>query len=186
MTRWLAKIVLRIFGWRTDGTLPPGIHKAVVIAAPHTSYMDFVIGFLTFHVCGMNTKFMIKAEAFRPPFGFFMKMLGGLPVDRGNKNNNMVDQMARMFREAESLIVIITPEGTRRKVEQWKKGFYMIAMEAGVPIVLSFIDYGTKTGGIGPVLIPSGDYATDIIKIQDFYKNKTGRFPDQFSLPTGK
>ena len=181
MLRWLSKTALRLFGWHTDGSLPEGIRKVVVVSAPHTSLWDFVIGRLTFWAIRINLRFLIKAEAFRPPWGFFMKKLGGIPVERGT-NNRMVDQVAKMFGEHESLVVVITPEGTRRLVTQWKKGFYLIAMRAGVPIALSFINYGNKTGGIGPVFTPSGDYDKDMTFIREFYRDKVARHPDRFSL----
>jgi 1-acyl-sn-glycerol-3-phosphate acyltransferase len=94
----------------------------------------------------------------------------------------MVTQVVKMFEEHDELVVVITPEGTRRRVEHWKKGFYLIALEAGVPLALSFIDYGKKTGGVGPIFYPTGDYEKDMIFIQDFYKDKTACHPERFNL----
>lgn len=185
MTRRFADFILRSLGWNTDGRLPEGITKAVVISAPHTSYWDFVYGWLTFHVARVNIRFLIKAEVFVGPLGWLLRKLGGIPVARGQKNN-MVTQVSSLFRESDSLFVVITPEGTRKKVSQWKKGFYMIAMEAGVPIACSFIDYGKKTGGIGPIIYPGGDYESDLKKIQDFYRGMKGRHPERFSLTSSE
>jgi 1-acyl-sn-glycerol-3-phosphate acyltransferase len=182
MGRWISRFILRLMGWRTNGALPEGIKKAVVISAPHTSYWDFVIGRLTFWAIRVNIRFLIKQEAFVFPVGYLLEKMGGVPVERGKFRSNMVEQVVKMFQESESLMVVITPEGTRRKVDQWKKGFYMIAVEAGVPIALSFIDYGNKTGGIGPVIMPSGDFEQDLAFIQDFYRDKTARHPDRFNL----
>ena len=182
MLRWCARKSLQLFGWDTNGSLPQGIEKAVVVSAPHTSYLDFVIGRLTFCAIKVNIRFLIKKDVFFFPLGWFLRQLGGLPVDRGKYKSNMVGQVVRMFREYPSLLVVITREGTRRRVDQWKKGFYLIAMEAKVPLALSFIDYGNKTGGIGPVFYPSGDYKKDLHFIQDFYKDKTARHPDRFNL----
>jgi len=181
MLKWLSQRALKLFGWDTDGSLPDGIHKAVVIAAPHTSYWDFVIGRLTFWAIRVNIRFLIKKEAFFFPLGLLLKNLGGLPVDRGKYKSNMAKQMIRLFEEQESLLVVITPEGTRRKVRQWKKGFYIIATQANVPIALSYIDYGNKTGGIGPVFYPTGDFQEDMHFIQDFYKDKTACNPNWYN-----
>jgi 1-acyl-sn-glycerol-3-phosphate acyltransferase len=161
--------------------MPPGVKKAVVIVAPHTSYWDFVIGRLTFFASGTRMRVLIKKESFVFPLGILLKSVGAIPVDRGKKNN-MVGQVVQLFNEAASLCVVITPEGTRKLVRHWKKGFYMIAVEAKVPIALAFIDYGNKTGGIGPLVYPSGDFEKDMEFINNFYRDKTGKFPGQFNL----
>lgn len=182
MDRWLSNTILRLFGWNTDGSLPEGIRKAVVVSAPHTSYWDFVVGRLTFWAIRVNIRFLIKDEVFFFPLGWFLKKLGGLPVARGKYKSNVVSHVVDLFRKNEDLLVVITPEGTRRRVVQWKKGFYLIALEAGVPLALSFIDYGKKTGGIGPVFYPSGNYEKDLAFIQDFYRDKTALHPERFNL----
>jgi 1-acyl-sn-glycerol-3-phosphate acyltransferase len=182
MLAWLSKIVLGIFGWKTNGALPPGIKKAVLIVAPHTSYWDFVIGRLTFWAARTKVKVLIKDEVFFFPLGLLLRWLGGIPVARGKKNN-MVDQVVDYFSHSEKLTVVITPEGTRRIVRQWKKGFYMIALEAKVPIALGFVDYKNKTGGIGPLIYPTGDFDKDMNQIYGFYKDKTGKYPERFHLP---
>ena len=182
MIRWLSKSTLRLLGWNTNGALPEGIKKAVIVSAPHTSYWDFVIGRLTFWAISVNIRFLIKKEVFFFPLGFFFRQLGCIPVERGKYKNSIVRQVVDMFHQQESLAVVITPEGTRRRVDHWKKGFYLIAMEAHVPMALSYIDYGNKTGGIGPVIYPTGDYKKDLKLIQDFYKDKTARYPECFNL----
>ena len=178
----ISHLILNLFGWHTSGTLPPGIDNAVMIVAPHTSAWDFVIGRLTFYGTGPKLRVLIKKEAFFFPLGFLLKLLGGVPVDRGKKNY-MVENVASLFKEYKSLVVVITPEGTRRVVRHWKKGFYMIAMEAKVPIALAFIDYRNKTGGVGSLLYPSGDFDKDMEIIYDFYRDKTPRHPERFYLP---
>src|ERR1039457_30640 len=99
-----ANTILRLFGWNTSGAIPPGINKAIMIVAPHTSYWDFVIGRLTFWGSKVKIRILIKQEVFVFPLGILLKKLGGLPVDRGKKNN-MVDEVVRLFDEAESLVV---------------------------------------------------------------------------------
>jgi 1-acyl-sn-glycerol-3-phosphate acyltransferase len=181
MISTISRFILRCFGWHTNAVLPEEIVKAVVIVAPHTSYRDFVIGRMTFWSSRLKIRVLIKKEVFVGPLGWLLRHLGGVPVARGQKNN-MVDQVADLFRNNETMVVVITPEGTRRRVKHWKKGFYQIAMAANVPIALAFIDYGTKTGGIGPLFYPTGNYEADIINIMDFYKDKKGRHPNQFNL----
>ena len=109
-------------------------------------------------------------------------MIGGVPVARGKYKSGLIGEVTDMFERNEDLMVVITPEGTRKRVEHWKKGFYMIAMAARVPIALSYIDYGKKSGGIGPILHPSGDYEKDLAIIQDYYRNMTARHPERFNL----
>ncbi|MEI6885452.1 MAG: 1-acyl-sn-glycerol-3-phosphate acyltransferase [Bacteroidota bacterium] len=181
MNHWFWRFVLKTMGWNTDGRVPAGIKKAVIISAPHTSYWDFVIGWMTFRVADVNIRFLIKAEAFKGFMGWFLTKLGGIPVSRGKKNN-MVEQLKIMFDSSESFYVVITPEGTRKLVTQWKKGFYLIAMDAGVPVVCSFINYRDKTGGIGPVITPSGDFEKDMLVIQNFYRDKQAKYPERFNL----
>jgi 1-acyl-sn-glycerol-3-phosphate acyltransferase len=182
MGRWLSAFILKLLGWHTDGSLPDGIRKAVVIAAPHTSMWDFVIGRLTFWAIRVNIRFLIKEESFVFPLGLLLKWIGGMPVARGKYKSNLIIQVTELFNKTDDLIVVITPEGTRKKVEQWKKGFYMIAMAAKVPIALGFIDYGKKTGGVGPIFYPTGDFEKDIITIQRFYRNMTAKHPERFNL----
>lgn len=182
MLKRISRFVLRLFGWNTNGALPEEIKKAVVISAPHTSYWDFVIGRLTFWAISANIRFLIKSEVFVGPFGWFLLKIGGLPVTRGKLRSTVVSQVVEMFSTHESLIIVITPEGTRQRAEQWKKGFYLIALEARVPIALSYIDYKKKSGGIGPIIYPSGDYQKDFEFIQDFYRDKTACHPERFNL----
>jgi 1-acyl-sn-glycerol-3-phosphate acyltransferase len=121
---------------------------------------------------------MGKDALFRRPFKAFFRWLGGIPVDR-SKPHNAVEQMVEIFAARESFILAVAPEGTRKRVEDWKTGFYRIAYGAGVPIVLGFIDYGRREGGIGPVVRPSGNLEADMEKIRAFYASKTGKYADQ-------
>lgn len=180
--RFISYLYLKIKGWKIVGNIPPEIKKAVVIAAPHTSGLDFVLGRCGFYVLGIRKiQFFIKKEMFRFPLGILIRALGAVPVDRGKKNN-LVDQITQHFAEKEKFYLLITPEGTRKYTTNWKKGFYLIAMKANVPIVVSFIDYAKKEGGIGFILYPTGDFEQDFKKITDFYKTKTARFPKDFNL----
>lgn len=177
----IARFILRLFGWNIYSKVPLDIPKAVIIMAPHTSNWDFIIGRLGFYVYGIQPKILIKKEAFKPVIGPLLRFMGGVPVDRG-QSQNTVKKVTREFEKHDTFHLLITPEGTRRRVERWKKGFYFIALTAGVPIFLGFLDYKTKEGGVGKMLYPTGDFDADFRVIQDFYRGKTARYPDRFNL----
>ena len=179
--RYLSKLILRLSGWRIVGAMPPDIKKCVILAAPHTSNLDFFIGRLAYFVLGVPVKFLIKKESFQNPLGGLLKKMGGIPVDRG-KSNNLVEAVALLFKRHEVLNVVITPEGTRKLATNWKRGFYYIALKANVPIVFGFLDYAKREAGFGPVLMPSGNFEKDFKQIIDFYRNKGARYPAQFNL----
>ena len=181
MLKGFARLLLWLSGWRIKGSPPEGIAKCVLILAPHTSNWDFVIGRLVFIVYGISPKVLIKKEIFKPVLGPVLKWLGGIPVDRG-RSNNMVGNLAKLFEKSESLYLVITPEGTRKYNPNWKKGFYYIAIEAGVPIVLGYLDYKTKEGGIAEVFYPTNDFDKDFEEIQTFYRSVRAKYPEKYSL----
>lgn len=182
MLKFLSLLFLKIIGWKITGEMPVGLKKCILIAAPHTSGWDFLIGRAGFYSLGIRKiKFLIKQEMFKFPLGFFIKSMGAIPVDR-SRNTNAINAISKMFAENENFLLMITPEGTRKYTTNWKKGFYYIAETAGVPIVLTFVDYAKKEGGIGPTLYPSGNYEEDFKIITDFYKSKTARYPENFNL----
>lgn len=175
----LSKFVFRKAGWKFEGGLPPGVRQCVLVAAPHTSNWDFVIARLVFYFLGVNFKVLIKKEAFFWPFGYFLKRMGGIPIDRSKKNNS-VDQIARLFAENEDLVILFTPEGTRKYAPRWKRGFYFASEAANVPIVLGYVDYEKKTGGIVPeVFEKTGDVDKDIARIREFYHDFKGKHPEK-------
>ncbi|HVO68217.1 MAG TPA: lysophospholipid acyltransferase family protein [Syntrophales bacterium] len=171
----LSIVVLRIFGWRRSGQLPK-IPKFVVIAAPHTSNWDFPIGLAIVFAFKMKMNWLGKDSLFRWPFGSFFKWLGGIPISR-SKSGDIVAQMIKTFKIRAKMVMVVAPEGTRKKVKYWKTGFYRIAQGADIPIVMGFIDYVRKMGGFGPTLMPCGDIESDIEKIRAFYDNVTGKIP---------
>jgi 1-acyl-sn-glycerol-3-phosphate acyltransferase len=181
MKKMLSRLILGLFGWKIQNLIPDGTKKAVIIAAPHTSNLDFFIGRLAYWKVGVDIKFLIKKEAFKFPYGGLLRMSGGIPVDR-SRNNKMVEQISEMMNQKDTFFIMITPEGTRKPNPHWKKGFYHIAMATGVPIAIGFLDYARKEGGIGKILYPTGDYDKDIKVIKDFYRDKTGRHPERFAL----
>lgn len=149
--------------------------------APHTSNWDFVVGRLAFASQGVRVHLMIKKESFFFPLGMVLRALGGIPVDR-RQSQNTVKTITKHFEESDRFFLIITPEGTRKRVERWKKGFYFIAQTAEVPIALGYLDYGKKEGGIGPIIYTSGDFDKDLARIQDFYRDKQPCHPGKFNL----
>ncbi|PLX10532.1 MAG: acyltransferase [Marinilabiliales bacterium] len=169
--------ILKQMGWDIWSDVPE-IKKAVLIVAPHTSLWDFVIGRIAFWHLGYDIKLLIKKEAFFWPFGLLLRKLGGMPVNR-QKNTRMVETIANMFQENEELIIVITPEGTRTRVENWKKGFYHIARIAKVPIAIGWMDYKNKKGGIKQLYTVSGDIDKDMTEIQGFYKGLAGKHPEK-------
>ncbi|MBN1573350.1 MAG: lysophospholipid acyltransferase family protein [Deltaproteobacteria bacterium] len=172
----LSIYIFRIFGWRVEGRLP-NIPKFVAIAT-HTSNWDFLVMLFLAFALRTNISTLGKDSLFRWPFGVFFRWCGCIPVDR-SKSSNVVEAMIQVFGNSEKLILVITPEGTRKKVKYWKTGFYYIAQGAQVPIVLAFIDYRRKTAGIGLVITPTGDIEADIELIKSFYANVSGKFPEK-------
>jgi len=179
--RTIAKMILKISGWKVVGGVPPDVPKCVVAVAPHTSMWDFVIGRLAFWELGLKARFLIKKEMFFWPLGPIVKWLGGIPVDR-QKKGNLVEQVARMFDAHDSLYIAITPEGTRKLVDTWKKGYYYISLKAKVPIALGFLDYRKKEGGVVKVIYPTGNFEEDTRAIEEVYRGIGAKYPEKYNL----
>lgn len=175
----IATFVLRLFGWRVDGTLP-NVPKYVIIGAPHTSNWDFFLMVLAAPVLKVKVVWMGKDSLFWWPMGALLRRLGGIAIDRRSRNN-VVDQAVAVFGRSERLMMVITPEGTRKKTSAWKSGFYYIALGAQVPILLCYADYAHKVVGVGPLLMPTGDIEADMGRIRAFYSGIAGRHPEQTS-----
>ncbi len=174
---FVSKSILFCLGWKAKGKLPD-VPKCVMIAAPHTSNWDYFYTLLVAFILKAKIYAMGKKSLTEGMFGGVMQWLGIIPIDR-SKSNNIVNLTIEKFNEKDELIVIVPPSGTRGKVAYWKTGFYYIASGAGVPISLGFIDYGTKTGGIGPLFYPTGDIEADMKKIRAFYSDIIGKYPEQ-------
>jgi 1-acyl-sn-glycerol-3-phosphate acyltransferase len=178
MRHWLASKILKLFGWRAVGSLAE-YPTCVVVVAPHTSNWDFPVMLMLAVALRLKVTWMGKHTLFRPPFGAIMRRLGGLPIDRSARHN-MVQQAVSSFRTHDQLNLAILPEGTRKRTPYWRSGFYHIALGAQVPIALGFADYRRKVGGIGRVIMPSGDLDADMALIRDFYTGVVGKRPEQF------
>ena len=169
-------------GWQLFGQ-KPDLRKFIIVVAPHTSNWDFFIGGLYLNTRGVKSKVLIKKEVFFFPLGLIFKMIGGIPVDR-YKRNNISEQMVDLFNRSKKMILIITPEGTRKNVSNWKKGFYRIAKQANVPVILAFIDYGRKIVGFNKVFELTDDIDADMIRLKKYYKNIIPKYPRKFSEST--
>ena len=171
---WLiSKLFLWITGWKVVGAVPKD-KKFVMIAAPHTSNWDLPYMLAICFVLKARPYWMGKEQIFKFPFKGLMKWTGGIPIDR-SKTNNVVDATAEIMRNSDELIVTIPPEGTRSKVKYWKSGFYHIANLSEVPIVMGFLDYKKKEGGIGEMIQPTGNLEEDMVKIKAFYQPIRGK-----------
>ena len=179
LSRGIGRALLRLFGWRVEGELPP-LKKYVLIGAPHTTNWDFVLMLLFGLALGFRPSWMGKHTLFRRPVGGLMRRMGGIPINR-SAAHNVVAQAVAAFEAHEQLVLLIPPEGTRRRAPRWKSGFYHIARGAGVPIVLGYVDFARKRGGIGPTLMPTDEMEADLQRIAAFYADKRGKFPENES-----
>lgn len=175
----IAKIFFWLKGWKTKGEVPQ-FKKYVAILAPHTSGWDFVYSILAAYLWGMKLKFLAKKELFRFPLGLIFYPLGGIPINRASAND-VVSQAVKIFNERDKFILALAPEGTRNYAPEWKKGFYLIARKAKVPIVLFYLDYENKTMGVGPAFEPkeNSDMKKDMEEMKKFYRDKKGRYPEK-------
>lgn len=176
MRRSLARLILRLFGWKVEGGIPADLKKYIVIAAPHTSWWDFPLGVLARAVIDRKIGYLGKKALFKPPFGFFFRWTGGHPVDR-SKSSNTVKEVAATFKEREEFALALAPEGTRKKVDKLKTGFYHIAREAGIPIILASLDYGRKVVDFSRPFWPGDDEEADLGLIWDHFSKVRAKHP---------
>lgn len=180
MSHFIPKLIFKLGGWKVIGEAPK-IKKYVLVAAPHTSNWDFVYGLCAWNLYNMKPRYLIKKEFFYFPLNILFNATGGLPVDR-SKNNKLTDTIVEMFHEKDELIALVPPEGTRKKVDRWKTGFYYLAIKAQVPLVLGKLDYKTKTATLSEPFTPTGDIEADYAKIKEFYRGAHGKNPEGFDL----
>ncbi len=167
-----------IRGWKIENAFPYHLKKSVVIVAPHTHYIDFFLGLAFRKKLHLEfIQFLGKKELFVPPFSWILKALGGRPVDR-SKNNNLVDQVVALFNEKDSFHIALSPEGTRKKVTKLKTGFYHIAKNAKVPIVMIGLDFANRKVVFSDPFEPSGNQTADMFKIIEFFSAYKGRIPE--------
>ena len=180
LLRWFSVAFFRLAGWKIVGELPIEAAKSVVIAAPHTSNWDLPYTLMVAFALRLNVHWMGKTSIFKPPFRGVMMWLGGIPVDRSQSNNLVAASSAAIQAANGPLQLIVPPEGTRSGTRFWKTGFYYIAAGANVPIVMAYLDYSKKVGGLGPIFQTTGDIDADMVAIKAFYAGVSGKNADQF------
>ena len=178
--RGLSRGWLHWRGWDVQGALPPEARRSVFIAAPHTSNWDLPYTLMAAFVLGLRIHWLGKASLFRWPFGGVMRWLGGIAVDRSKPGGLVASAAETLAADGPALQLVVPPEGTRGRTRHWKTGFWHIAHQANVPIVLAFMDYERKVCGLGPLFTPSGDVEADLVLIKRFYAPIKGRHPEQF------
>ncbi|MDV7188270.1 1-acyl-sn-glycerol-3-phosphate acyltransferase [Lutibacter sp. TH_r2] len=178
----LSKFIFHtLFGWKSVGECPKHIKKYIIIGAPHTHWLDFLLGLAIKFTQKVPANFIGKASLFKPPFGFIFKALGGTPIDR-SKSANRVDAIIDVFNKKEQFILALSPEGTRKRVDKWKTGFYHIAKGANVPIVMMTFDFGNKQVKISEPYYLTDNMEVDMKFIHNFYKGVKGKVPEDFNL----
>ena len=179
--RWLAKFIyFKLLGWKIVGNTTfskESVKKAVIIAVPHTSWHDFYIGLLLRKILGVKTNFIGKKELFVGPLGWYLRAIGGAPIDRHTKEKK-VEAIAKLFEEREEFRMTLAPEGTRKKVKEWRTGFYYIAKAAKVPIIMFTLDFQNKQNKISEPFYPTNDMEADFKVMKEFYKGVKGKIPE--------
>ncbi len=176
--RWLAKLIyFKILRWKVAGNIYISknlIKKAIIITVPHTSWHDFYIGILLRSILNVKINFIGKKELFVFPAGWFFKLMGGIPIDRHTKENK-VDIIAKLFEKKEELRMALAPEGTRKKVDKWRTGFYYIAKKAKVPIIMITFDFENKQNKISEPFYPTENIETDLELMRNYFKGVKGK-----------
>ncbi len=179
--RWLAKFIyFRVLGWKVKGNMTfskDSIKKAIIIAVPHTSWHDFYIGVLIRKLTDVKINFVGKKELFKWPIGWYFRAVGGRPIDR-TSGQDKVKAIANLFHENDEFRLTLAPEGTRKKVDSWKTGFYYIAKEANVPIIMITFDFGKKQNKISEPFYPTDNKDADFAIMEAFFKDVKGKIPE--------
>ncbi|MEO6548297.1 MAG: 1-acyl-sn-glycerol-3-phosphate acyltransferase [Ferruginibacter sp.] len=178
MLHHLFKAYLKFTGWKAVNKIPPGLRKFILVVGPHTSSWDIFMGFAFRSYLKLDyIKFIAKKELFNPPFGTFFRKLGGVAVDRAS-NNNFVDQVVNMFKANESFAIAMSPEGTRKKIDRLRTGFYHIAKKAKIPIVLLAFDFGKKEFRFAEPFYTTDNELNDIRRVLLFFSEIKGKNPE--------
>lgn len=179
--KYISKVCLWVWGWTVKGSVGNELSKKLFVILPHTSNWDGPLGIFVKLACDMQLNFLAKNSLFRPPFGWIVKGLGGVPVDR-SKNNRLVDYCIDLYRSRENFGLVITPEATRSKVNKLRKGFYNIAHQADIPLVFVAFDYGSKEVRFRRPYYTSGDYLADMREVLPWYDGVIAKHQEKNSL----
>ncbi len=177
-SRWIGRTMMRPWGWGFENDFT-NVGKGVAIVAPHTSNWDFPVGVFAMLALGLKATYLGKHTLFRGPLRGVMVWLGGIPVDR-SRPHGVVSQVVERFDAAERMLLVLAPEGTRKKVPEWKSGFYHVAEAAGVGIMPIWFDYSKKLIGFGGLLMPSGDYEADLLKLKAHFRREMAKRPENY------
>ncbi len=180
MKKQLGRFIFFIFGWKTEYKQEFRSDKCVMIAAPHTSNWDLVFAMAYYWKYEVDAKFFIKDDWTKGFVGYFIKKMGGIGVTRGKKNN-LVDFAVKNFKEKEKFVLLVPAEATRKRVKKWKKGFYVIAQKANVPVAMGYLDYKYKFSEVGGLMSLTDDFESDMQVIQDFYSDKNAKYPENYN-----
>lgn len=179
--RWLARIIyFKLLGWKITGNTnfsQDTVKKAVIIAVPHTSWQDFFIGLFLRKISGVKTNFVGKKELFVWPLGYYFRAIGGAALDR-TSGQNKVEAIAKLFENKEEFRLTLAPEGTRKKADKWRTGFYYIAKAANVPIIMFTLDFKNKQNLISEPFYPTDDVEADFAFMKAFFKGVVGKVPE--------
>lgn len=181
MRTFLGKLLITLMGWKLKGEIPDNIKNYVLIAAPHTSNMDFFIALPAMWAYNIHGKYLIKKELFWWPLSWWLKFTGGIPVDRKNSNSEFLRKLNQHLIEGENVCLLFTPEGTRSHTEKWKIGFHRVARTLNLPIVLAYADYAKKEVMVGEVFYPSDDVQNDLLKLEEYFDKVTAKHPEKFN-----
>lgn len=181
MKKLAASFLFWLYGWKLVGSIPKDVRKYVLIAAPHTSNMDFFLAIPTMWSLGVGGHFLIKKEHTDAFYGGLIKNMGGIGVDRKNQSKTFVLQLNDIVKSHNELALLFTPEGTRKQVKKWKTGFYRVALTVNVPIVLAYADYKLKEVHIGHVFYPTGNFEEDFTYMESFYKEINAKYPEEYN-----
>lgn len=184
MLKVVSNWILGLLGWKVTGSYADTPAKIMLVAMPHTSNMDFPLGLLVRNVMQVKISYAAKHTLFKPPFGWLFRILGGYPINR-TKKSNLVEQIADLYKQHPVFRMVIAPEGTRKKVETLKSGFYHIAHLAKIPLRFVAFDYGKKEVRFSESFFTTGNIEADFQVMFDFFRGVQGRHPKlQFEIPT--
>ena len=175
MLKKIARWYLNYYKWQFVGSYPFYLKKSIIIVAPHTSNIDFIIGLMVRSVLKLyHVKFLGKHILFQGPWGVFFKRLGGISVDRSS-SHQMVEKIVDIYNKNDSFTLVLSPEGTRKQVKKFKSGFYYIALKAKIPIIMAGIDYKTKSIHFSSLFYITEDKKADFGKMYDFFRPFQGK-----------
>jgi len=177
--RFLSRTLVNVLGWKAVDLREDKVERYVMALAPHTSNWDFFYIYIISQSLSIRGQWLGKHSLFKGPMGPIMRWMGGIPVVR-TRSSNLVDQCIKAYNDDPRLMLAITPEGTRSRVDRWKTGFYNIAMGANVRIALAYLDYQKKEGGIGAMFTPTGNIDEDLPRIREFYREIVPKHPERF------